>query len=291
MELARPNLVRKAAAVGGIALGAAACLLTAGAQRADAAPNFQMPFHCGYTAIAATFSGHNPPNSVDFQKAHIYGDTVVASAAGTVTTVTQTAPGKSYGKWIEISHGGGWTTRYAHLSVQSVHVGQKVNMGTKIGEAGQTGDATGPHVHYEQDHNGVTQKAVLNGVHVPYYAHTKFTSKNCGGGGGNPHSPKEVCGSGYAVIDHHGLGKAGTTYLLYNAGSKKNCVVTLKSAHLSTKTAASAHIQPKGGEKHGDSGRYRYYAGPVRVAAGKTCVKWGGSLGSSSYTSPYEHCD
>lgn len=285
------NLVRKTVAAGGLTFGAAAALLAVGPQHASAAPNFQMPFKCGYTAVAATFPDHRPPNSVDFQRAHIYGDPVLATAAGTVTKVTHTKPGQSYGKWIEIKHGGGWTSRYAHLSVQSVHKGQKVSMGTKIGEAGKTGGADGAHVHYEQRHNGVTQKAVLNGKPVPDNGHTSFTSKNKCGGGGNPHSPAEVCGSGYSVIDHHALGKAGTVHLLYNSSSKKNCAVTLKATNLKKKTPASAHVQAKGGSKHTDSGKYRYYAGPIRAKASHTCVKWGGSLGAAKYTSSFEHCD
>lgn len=285
------SLIRRAAVAGGLTVGAAASLVAAGAQQAAAAPNFQMPFTCGYTATAATFSGHNPPNSVDFQKSGITGDTVVAAAAGTVTRVAETAKGTSYGKWIEIGHGGGWTTRYAHLSAQSVKVGQKVALGTKIGAAGATGGVSGPHMHFEENYNGATQKAVLNGVKVPYYGHTAFTSKNKCGGGGNPHTPGEVCGSGYSVIDHHALGKAGTVYLTYNASSARNCVVTLKATSLNKKTAASAHIQPKGGTKQNDSGSYGYYAGPVRAHAPHTCVQWGGSLGSATWTSPYQHCD
>lgn len=288
------SLVKKTAAVGGGVVGAigiAAGVMAAVPQAADAAPNFQMPFTCGYTATAATFSGHSPQNAVDFQKSGIYGDTVVSAAAGTVSRVEETPKGTSYGKWIEISHGGGWTTRYAHLSVQSVKVGQKVGLGTKIGQAGQSGGVTGPHVHFEENHNGVTQRAVLNGVHVPYYGHTSFTSHNkCGGGGGNPYTPSKACGSGYSVIDHHALGKAGTVYLAYKASTGQNCVVTMKATSLSKKTKASAHLQAKGGAKHTDSGSYRYYAGPVRVKAAKTCVQWGGSLGSTGWTSKYGHC-
>ncbi|PXY31385.1 M23 family metallopeptidase [Prauserella muralis] len=285
------RLSRRLAALGAVAATTAAALLVGGAPQASAAPNFQMPFPCGYTATAATFSGHRPANSVDFQKSGITGDTVVASAAGTVTRVDSTAPGESYGKWIEISHGGGWTTRYAHLSVQSVSEGQQVGLGTKIGEAGATGGVTGPHLHYEQNHNGSTRKAVLNGRSVPYYGHTSFTSKNnCAGGGANPYTPKEVCGSGYSVIDRHALGRAGTVYLMYNSGNGNNCVVTLKSASLDTKTAASAFLEVKDGSRTTDSGQYTYYAGPVRKKAPGTCVQWGGSLGSQKYTSPFEHC-
>ncbi|MFC4852624.1 M23 family metallopeptidase [Actinophytocola glycyrrhizae] len=267
----------------------AVALVVVAAPTAAAAPNFQVPFTCGTTVTAATFSGHRPANSVDFQKPGITGMPVLASAAGTVSRVDNEGA-TSYGRWIEINHGGGYRTRYAHLSVQQVSVGQKVARGKQIGRAGATGGVTGPHLHYEQLVNGVARKVVLNGRAVPYYGHTSFTSRNNCGGGGNPYTPREVCGSGYSVIDSHAFGSAGRVYLLYNAGNKRNCVVTLKSTALGRKTAVSAHLQVKGGTKATDSGRYGYYAGPVSRAAPSKCVRWGGSIGSRSYTSPYEHC-
>jgi Peptidase family M23 len=255
---------------------------------AVAAPNFQVPFRCDTTVTAATFSGHSPANSVDFQKSGISGMPVLASAGGTVSRVDDEG-NDSYGRWIEINHGGGYATRYAHLSAQQVKVGQKVSLGQQIGKAGATGGVSGPHLHYEQRVNGSVRKAVLDGRAVPYFAHTGFTSHNKCGGGGNPYSASEVCGSGYSVIDSHAL-TGGKVYLLYNAGNKKNCVTTLKSGSLGKKTPASAHLQVKGAAKATDSGSFAYYAGPVSRAAGSTCVKWGGSVGSSSYTSPFEHC-
>ncbi|MEH0938043.1 hypothetical protein [Micromonospora psammae] len=39
-----------------------------------------------------------------------------------------------------------------------------------------------------------------------------------------------------------------------------------------------------------DSDSFEYYAGPVRAAAGGTCVKWGGATGDASYGSGFEHC-
>jgi peptidase M23-like protein len=281
------RFVRKAASMSAFAVTAAATLVTVGSGQALAAPNFQMPFECGYTATAATFSGHSPANSVDFQKDGITGDTVVASAGGTVSRVDDEGS-DSYGKWIEIDHGGGWTTRYAHLSVQSVRQGQQVGMGTKIGEAGATGGVSGPHLHFEQNHNGATQKAVLDGREVPYYGHTSFTSKNCGGGSGNPYSPAEVCGEGYTVIDSRKLGDAGSVFLLYNGA--KNCVTTVKSKALNEKTPASAFLEPKGGERAKNAGDFRYFAGPVHKEAANTCVRWGGTLGAEEYTSSFEHC-
>lgn len=160
------------AGIGVVALGQAP---------AAAAPNFQVPFTCGETVTAATFDGHNPAASVDFQKSGITGMSVLASASGTVSRVENEGD-TSYGRWIEIDHGSGWTTRYAHLSTQGVSEGQEVNLGTKIGEAGATGGVTGPHLHYEQIADGTAVEATLNGVDVPYYDHTDFTSENnCSG--------------------------------------------------------------------------------------------------------------
>lgn len=61
-----------------------------------------------------------------------------------------------YGKTIEIDHGYGYTTLYAHLSRIKVKKGQKVKRAELIGLSGQSGSlSTGPHLHYEVRHNGV----------------------------------------------------------------------------------------------------------------------------------------
>lgn len=62
-------------------------------------------------------TGHSPANAIDVNRSGDDGDPVGASAAGTVTRVANEGS-TGYGRWIEISHGGGWTTRYAHLSAQ-----------------------------------------------------------------------------------------------------------------------------------------------------------------------------
>lgn len=54
-----------------------------------------------------------------------------------------------YGKWIEITHENGITTRYAHLSEKIVNKGDEVKAGDIIGLSGNTGSSTGPHLHYE----------------------------------------------------------------------------------------------------------------------------------------------
>jgi len=54
-----------------------------------------------------------------------------------------------FGGYIVVDHGGGSYSKYGHLSATFVHEGQSVEMGQVIGLLGQTGIATGPHVHWE----------------------------------------------------------------------------------------------------------------------------------------------
>ncbi|MEZ4361727.1 MAG: peptidoglycan DD-metalloendopeptidase family protein [Kofleriaceae bacterium] len=145
-----------------------------------AAPRFQLPFPCGQVWAGQTRLNHNPQESVDFNRANDAGDVVVAAAAGTVRRVANEGA-TSYGRWIEISHGNGYTTRYAHLSAQTVVVGQVVAAGKKIGNVGSTGGSTGPHLHYEQRFNGRAVRASFNGVQALYYGTRNYTSQNrCG---------------------------------------------------------------------------------------------------------------
>lgn len=148
------------------------------------APFFQLPFPCGQVWAGQTRSNHSPVNSVDFNRADDTGDTVVASAAGKVTRVANEG-NTSYGRWIEIDHGNGYRTRYAHLSTQTVSVGQSVSQGQKIGTVGNTGGSSGPHLHYEQRKDGVAVKPVFNGTTAYFFGTKSYTSKNaCSGGGG-----------------------------------------------------------------------------------------------------------
>ena len=55
----------------------------------------------------------------------------------------------SFGNYIEIDHGNGYKTAYAHLSRRHVKVGDRVIRGQKIGQVGNTGKSTAPHLHYE----------------------------------------------------------------------------------------------------------------------------------------------
>ena len=79
------------------------------------------------------------------------GSPVVAVAAGVVTWAGERT---GYGKLIEINHGDGFTTRYAHNERTLVTVGQTVKRGERIALMGSTGRSTGPHVHFEVLRNG-----------------------------------------------------------------------------------------------------------------------------------------
>jgi len=71
--------------------------------------------------------------------------------------VSFTGVRSGYGNTIEIDHGRGFKTRYAHLQAIGVRVGERVAIGQRIGGMGSTGRSTGPHLHYEVWVNGRAQ--------------------------------------------------------------------------------------------------------------------------------------
>jgi len=103
-----------------------------------------------------TFATANPQvyggkghNGVDFRAS--IGTPVRSSLSGVVTGVYNTDLVRgcySYGKWVMVKHENGLSTLYAHLSLQSVSVGQNVSTGQIVGYSGNTGYTTGPHLHY-----------------------------------------------------------------------------------------------------------------------------------------------
>jgi murein DD-endopeptidase MepM/ murein hydrolase activator NlpD len=80
------------------------------------------------------------------------GTPVVAARAGRVTFA---GPSGEYGLRVDLDHGAGTTTRYAHLSRIAVHLGDTVRAGQTIGSSGNTGQSTGPHLHFELRQGGV----------------------------------------------------------------------------------------------------------------------------------------
>jgi murein DD-endopeptidase MepM/ murein hydrolase activator NlpD len=82
-----------------------------------------------------------------------FGTMVVAPARGRVIFSGMNGP---FGRMVEIDHGYGLRTHYAHLSKALVKPGQIVDRGLPIGEVGSTGRSTGPHLHYGVEVNGRT---------------------------------------------------------------------------------------------------------------------------------------
>jgi murein DD-endopeptidase MepM/ murein hydrolase activator NlpD len=82
------------------------------------------------------------------------GTPILAAAAGVVVASEYHA---QYGNMIEVDHGSGLVTRYAHCSKRLAQVGDVVMKGAKIGEVGTSGRVTGPHLHFEVRHYGAPQ--------------------------------------------------------------------------------------------------------------------------------------
>ncbi len=78
--------------------------------------------------------------------ANTRGSDIVAAGSG---VVTYSGYNGSYGKTIVVSHGYGYKTVYAHNNKNLVQVGDHVEKGQLIGQVGNTGKSTGPHVHFE----------------------------------------------------------------------------------------------------------------------------------------------
>ena len=74
------------------------------------------------------------------------GTAIYATGPG---VVTKSGWGTGYGQYVEINHGNGYLTRYAHASRLIARVGEQVKAGDHIANVGCTGRCTGPHLHYE----------------------------------------------------------------------------------------------------------------------------------------------
>ena len=79
------------------------------------------------------------------------GTPVHATADGVVVSAGRSG---AFGRMVEIDHGNGWRTRFAHLRRIRVDEGDSVRRGRVIGTIGKSGNATGYHLHYEVLRNG-----------------------------------------------------------------------------------------------------------------------------------------
>ncbi len=106
----------------------------------------------GEQIVSSNFGARSDPflhnaamhTGLDFKSP--YGNPVFSASAGRVIGASSQG---GYGNMVEIDHGYGITTRYAHLSSILVDVGDTVTKGEKVGLVGSTGRSTGPHLHYE----------------------------------------------------------------------------------------------------------------------------------------------
>ena len=123
-------------------------------------PTIQPIQNSNLTALASGFGKRMNPfhhgimdhNGIDF--AAPKGTQVLATAHGTVKNVIITDSKTGYGNRIEIDHGNGLISRFAHLDQINVKKGQKVERGETIGTVGNTGGVIAPCVHYEIIRNG-----------------------------------------------------------------------------------------------------------------------------------------
>lgn len=95
-----------------------------------------------FSGSAALHSG------IDFKGAH--GSPILAAAQGRIVFAGVKS---GYGNCVEVSHGNGLVTRYAHLSSIGVRMGQQVEKGQRLGGMGSTGRSTGTHLHFEVRQN------------------------------------------------------------------------------------------------------------------------------------------
>lgn len=104
----------------------------------------------GYNSSGFGYRLHPLKNEVKFHYGTDFavwsGTPVLAFADGSVSMVGWD---KGYGDYVIIDHADGWQTLYAHLSETSVYCGQSVSAGQSIALSGDSGEVTGPHLHFE----------------------------------------------------------------------------------------------------------------------------------------------
>ena len=147
----------------------------------DAVPPFEAPFPCGESW---TYSHHSQEvrRALDFidNAGGTDASPALAALAGVATHHYEEG---GAGNYIAIDHWGGWTTYYFHLQAFSVDDGEWVEQGDEIGLVGSTGASSGPHLHFEELHDGAGIDIWLGGVLLaPYpgsYYEASIVSANC----------------------------------------------------------------------------------------------------------------
>ncbi len=140
-------------------------------------PDFEMPFVCGQRWTGTTRASHSPSvYAIDWNAPGDLGKPALASAPGVVVKAVSLKD--SYGKYVVVDHGRGFSSLYAHLRNITTTVGTYLDQGELVGRVGGTGNATGPHLHFEERKDG---------AYFPPYQHrrtyvmgTERGSVNCG---------------------------------------------------------------------------------------------------------------
>lgn len=112
--------------------------------------NVRVTQYFGNTAFAAS-GAYNGKGHNGIDLAASIGTPIKAALSGTVVGTGNTDSVRgcySFGKWVMVKHSNGLNTMYAHLSQISVSSGQQVSTGQLVGYSGETGYATGPHLHF-----------------------------------------------------------------------------------------------------------------------------------------------
>ncbi|WP_248581446.1 M23 family metallopeptidase [Nocardioides sp. InS609-2] len=165
-------------AVAGAVLVSATSVLGAAAPTTAVSPTvaYDLPFSCGQAWSSATRARHSPSrNAIDFNRPDDAGSSVVAAARGVVTTAVKVDRG-GYGRYVVVDHGNDESSLYAHLKAVTVQLGQSVDKGALLGALGASGNASGPHLHFEERSGRSVVSAILAGVG---WKASTLTSANC----------------------------------------------------------------------------------------------------------------
>lgn len=109
----------------------------------------------GYGYRDASISGWGFHGGIDITGGGFMGAAIYATRGGTVIAANYSTVG--YGNYVIIDHGDGFSSLYGHCSSLAVSAGQSVSKGQYIASAGDTGNSSGPHLHFEIRYNGAKQ--------------------------------------------------------------------------------------------------------------------------------------
>jgi len=155
------------------------------------------------------------------------GTPVIAVKDGVVSNSTLSA---DYGQAVLIDHDGGYSSLYAHLSNKQVSPGTRVLQGQEIGKSGKSGNATGPHLHYEVWHgpNNPVDPAELKGAGLPVGGSGLTGTQTMNISNANPLAG--VINAGDALGGLTNVGSGGSVSLSKGTGDKRTWATQLLSA-------------------------------------------------------------